>query len=173
MELSMPMIRDATENDLPRILEITNHAIVNTTAVWTLTQATLETRRSWLLERTGQKLPVLVAEEDGDVAGFASYGGFRPQEGFLHTVEHSIYVHPQAQGRGIGRALLTTLVGCAEERGVHVMVGAIDTENAASIALHKWAGFEEAGVVRQCGRKFDRWLDMLLMQKILPGPGLG
>jgi phosphinothricin acetyltransferase len=166
----MPAIRDATEADLPRILEITNHAILHTTALWTLAPATLETRLAWLRERTARGFPVLVAEQDADVLGFASYGDFRPWEGFLYTVEHSVYVHPNAQGRGVGRALLTALIAHAEASGRHVMIGAIEAGNMASVALHKWAGFEEAGVLRQVGRKFDRWLDLLFMQKILGGP---
>jgi phosphinothricin acetyltransferase len=166
-----PSIRDATEADLPRILEIFNRAIVHTTAVWSLTPVTLDNRRTWLRERTANGFPVLVAGDEGDAAGFASYGVFRAYEGFKYTVEHSVYVHEGARGRGIGRALLTALIGHAEARGIHVMVGVIDAENAASIALHKSAGFVEAGVLRASGRKFDRWLDMLSMQKILGDAG--
>jgi L-amino acid N-acyltransferase YncA len=166
----MPAIRDATEVDLPRILEIANHAILHTTTVWIVAPTTLEARLAWLRERTARGFPVLVAEQDAVVLGFASYGDFRPWEGYLHTVEHSVFVHPEAQGRGVGRALLTTLLAHAEAGGRHVMVGAIETGNTASIALHKWAGFEEAGVLRQVGRKFDRWLDLLFMQKILASP---
>jgi phosphinothricin acetyltransferase len=162
-----PIIRDATEADLPRILQIYNHAIIHTTAVWTLTPVTLENRRTWLRDRVANGFPVLAAEDDGDVAGFASYGVFRPFEGFRHTVEHSVYVHETARGRGIGRLLLGAVLAHAEAHGVHVVVGAIDAENGASIALHKSAGFVEAGVLRESGRKFGRWLDMLSMQKIL------
>jgi phosphinothricin acetyltransferase len=168
--LGVATIRDAAEADLPRILEITNQAILHTTAVWTLAPTTLPARRAWLEERTGRGFPVLVAEQNGDVLGFASYGDFRPWEGYRHTVEHSVYVHPEAQGRGVGRALLTALLAHAEGRGFHVMVGGIEAGNTASVALHKWAGFEEAGVLREVGRKFGRWLDLLFMQKMLAGP---
>ena len=166
-----PSIRDATEADLPRVLEILNHAIVHTTAVWSLSPVTLDNRQAWLRDRAANGFPVLVADDRGDVAGFASYGVFRAYEGFKHTVEHSVYVHESARGRGIGRLLLTALIAHAKARGVHVMVGVIDAENAASIALHKSAGFVEAGVLRESGRKFGRWLDMLSMQKILGGTG--
>jgi L-amino acid N-acyltransferase YncA len=165
------LIRDATEADLPRILEIFNDAIVHTTAVWTLTPVTLENRRAWLRDRLANGFPVVVAEANGEVAGFASYGVFRAFEGFKHTVEHSVYVHEHARGRGIGRTLLSAMIAHAERGGIHVMVGAIDAENGASIALHKSAGFVEAGVLRESGRKFGRWLDMLSMQKILGGAG--
>ena len=163
-------IRDATEADLPRILEITNEAIANTKAVWSIKPATLEARRTWLLERQGRGFPVLVADQGGVVLGFASYGDYRPWDGYLHTVEHSIYVHPYAQGRGLGRALLAALVERAEMHGKHVMVGGIEASNAASIALHRRMGFAEAGQLREVGRKFGRWLDLLFMQKMLPGP---
>ena len=169
----MPTIRDAAETDLPRILDILNHAITHTTAVWSLTPATMESRLPWMRDRLARGFPILVAEDGGTVIGFATYGDFRPMEGFRHTVEHSVYVDPTAQSRGVGRALLTALIAHAQGAGIHIMIGAIDGDNAASVALHKWAGFEEAGLVREAGRKFDRWLDMLLMRKQLPGPGLG
>jgi len=168
----MPEIRDATEADLPGILAIFNEAIRNTTAVWHVEEATLEARRAWLRERQGRGLPVLVAAEGDAVLGFASYGDFRPFAGYALTVEHSVYVDPAAQGRGLGRALLAALVARAEAAGLHVMVAGIEAGNAASIALHRAVGFTEAGVLRQVGRKFDRWLDLLFMQKILP-PGAG
>lgn len=163
-------IRDAVETDLPGILEITNEAIANTTAVWSLAPATLEARRAWLLDRRGRGFPVLVADGGGAVLGFASYGEYRPWDGHLHTVEHSLYVHPDAQGRGVGRALLAALVERAEAQGKHAMVAGIEAGNAASVALHRRAGFEQAGLLREVGRKFGRWLDLLFMQKLLPGP---
>ncbi|MXP62427.1 N-acetyltransferase family protein [Roseomonas sp. M0104] len=167
----MPEIHDAAEADLPAILAIFNGAIRSTTAVWHTQETTLEARRAWMRERQGRGLPVLVAVEAGTVRGFASYGDFRPFAGYALTVEHSVYVDPAAQGQGIGRALLAALVARAEAAGLHVMVGGIEAENQASIRLHRAAGFTEAGVLRQVGRKFDRWLDLLFMQKILSAPG--
>lgn len=158
-------LRDATEADLPRLLAIINEAIRNSTAVWHTEETTLEARRGWLRERQGQGLPVLVAELDGVVQGFASYGAFRPFAGFAQTVEHSVYVDPAAQGQGLGRALLAALVARAASGEVHVMVAAIEAGNAGSIALHRQAGFAEAGLLRQTGRKFDRWLDLLFMTR--------
>ncbi len=167
MPSAVPEIRDADEPDLPRILAITNHAILHTTAVWSLSPTTMDARRAWLRERVAGGFPVLVADAAGTVLGFASYGAFRPWEGYRYTVEHSIYVHPEAQGRGVGRALLTALIADAGRRGFHVMIGGIEAGNTASVALHKWAGFEDAGVLREVGRKFDRWLDLLFMRKHL------
>jgi phosphinothricin acetyltransferase len=162
------MIRPAIEADLPAILAITNEAIVNSTAVWHVTPASLEARTQWWRDRVARGFPVLVAEmAAGRVAGFASYGDFRPFAGYAATVEHSIYVDPAAQGQGVGRALLAALVDRATADGLHVMVGGIEAGNTASIALHRKAGFVDAGVLRQVGRKFDRWLDLLFMQKIL------
>lgn len=162
-----PEIRDATEADLPAILAILNQAIRETTAIWHTAEATPEARLAWLRERQGRGLPVLVAVDGGVVRGFASYGDFRPFAGYAATVEHSVYVDPAAQGRGIGRALLEALVAHAQGAGLHVMVGAIEAGNAASVALHRKAGFEEAGVLREVGRKFDRWLDLLFMTRLL------
>ncbi len=169
----MPIIRDATEADLPAILAITNQAIAETTAVWNNTPATLEARAAWLRDRRGRGFPVLVAEDAGEVLGFASFGDFRPFEGYLHTVEHSIYVAPGAQRRGIGAALLDALVARAAAMGKHVIVGGIEAGNGASLALHRRAGFVEVGRLPEVGRKFGRWLDLVFMQKMLGGDGAG
>jgi phosphinothricin acetyltransferase len=161
------IVRDATEADLPTILAITNDAIANSVALWTLTPLTLEARRNWFRDRLARDFPVLVAGDAGEVVGFASYGEFRPYEGFKHSVEHSVYVDPAAQGRGVGRALLSALVGHATTHGKHVMIGGIEANNAASIGLHAAFGFTEVGRMPQVGRKFERWLDLVFMQKIL------
>ena len=165
----MTAIRDATDDDLPRIVAITNHAILHTTANWNYAPVTLEKRREFLHARRARGFPILVAE-DGGVVGFASYGDFRPFDGYRHTVEHAIYLDPAARGRGIGKALLGALIGRAREDGLHVMVGAIDANNEISIALHRRFGFVETGRMPQVGRKFDRWLDLVLMQKMLEEP---
>ncbi len=163
----MTDIRDATAADLPAILDITNEAIANTVAVWTLAPTTLAARREWLQDRQARGFPVLVALHDGAVAGFASFGDFRPWEGYLHSVEHSLYVRPDMQGRGIGKALLAALIARATALGKHVMIGGIEAGNAASIGLHHRAGFTETGRLHEVGRKFDRWLDLVFMQKTL------
>src|SRR5271166_4873333 len=141
----MTAIRDATEDDLPRIVAITNDAILRTTANWNYGPVTLEQRRAFLLGRQQRGFPVLVAEVDGAVTGFASYGD---------SVAH---------GRGIGKALLGELIDRAGRAGLHVMIGAIDAGNAVSIALHRRFGFVETGRMPEVGRKFDRWLDLVLM----------
>ena len=160
-------LRDATPDDLPRILAITNQAITETTALWTITPATLATRGAWMAERLAGGFPVLVAEAEGAVAGFGSYGPFRPHDGYLHTVEHSLYIDPAWQGRGLGRDMLAALVERATAAGKHAMVGGIEAGNLASIRLHERAGFTDNGTLPQVGRKFDRWLDLTLMVKLL------
>jgi phosphinothricin acetyltransferase len=161
------MIRAATEADLPAILAITNDAIRNTTAMWTTTQETLEARTEWWRDRTQAGFPVLVAGREGDVLGFASYGPFRAWEGYVHTVEHSVYVDSGARGRGVGRALVLELVDRAMRQRKHVMVAGIEGENTASLRMHAGLGFVETGRLAQVGRKFDRWLDLVLMQRQL------
>lgn len=162
-------LRDATIDDIPAIVEITNQAILETTAVWSLAPVTVAARVLWLQERQARGFPVIVATapDTRELLGFASFGDFRAWEGYLHTVEHSLYVAPPAQGQGIGRALLAELIVRATAGGKHVMVAGIESGNLASIALHRQAGFEDAGCLRQVGRKFDRWLDLTFMQKLL------
>ena len=161
------IIRDAVPDDLPRVLEITNHAILTGTALWTITPATLEMRGAWMAERRAAGHPVLVVVEDGAVQGFGAYGPFRPHDGFRHTVEHSLYIDPSAQRRGHGRAMLSALVARATEAGLHAMVGGIAAENAASIALHQRFGFTMAARLPEVGRKFSRWLDLVFMHRLL------
>lgn len=162
-------IRDATEADLPAILAITNDAIETTTANWNIRPVTIEARRAWLAERRAAGFPVLVAEEGGIVRGFASYGPFRAFDGYALTVEHGLYVARGAQRRGHGAGLLAALVARAEAAGLHVMVAGIEAGNAASLALHARFGFVRVGLMPEVGRKFDRWLDLVLMQRILAG----
>ncbi|MCQ8240661.1 GNAT family N-acetyltransferase [Rhizosaccharibacter radicis] len=161
------IIRDAREDDLHRILAITNDAILHTTALWTVTAATLEGRRDWMRDRLSAGFPVVVAERNGDVVGFGSFGTFRPHDGYLHTVEHSLYVDAPARGRGIGPLILQALIDRALAQGRHVMVGGIAADNAASIQLHEQFGFRRGGVLPEVGRKFGRWLDLLFMFRIL------
>ena len=163
------MIRDATERDLPDILAITNQAILHTTALWINTPATLEQRTAWWRDRVAADCPVLVAEEESRVVGFAAYGPFRPYEGYLYSVEHSVYVDPAAQGRGTGRALLGQVIEHARAHGKHAMIGGIDAANNVSLRLHAAFGFAETGRLPQVGRKFDRWLDLVFMQLMLQG----
>lgn len=165
----MPVsIRDAGSGDLDAILAIYNDAVVNTTAVYTETPRTPDEQRAWFAQKQDQGLPVLVAVgDDGIVAGFASYGPFRPWPGFRGTVENSLYVDPARRGQGIGGRLLTALLERGRQQGYHVMVAGIDADNATSLHLHARAGFRETARMPEVGQKFGRWLTLVFLQKPL------
>lgn len=161
------IVRDARESDLPAILAIHNAAIVETTAIWDTEQADLAERAAWFRQRAEAGCPILVAESDGQVAGYASYGQFRPKSGYRQTVENSVYIAAGFHGRGVATLLMTELLARAREAGVHVVVAGIESSNTVSIALHKKFGFQLVAQMPEVGRKFDRWLDLTLMQLVL------
>lgn len=160
-------VRQATEADLSGILDIVNDAILNSTAIWSHYAYTLENRRAWLVERREKNYPVFVALIGRDVAGFSSIGDFRPHDGFLHSVEHSVYVHRHHHGKGIGKQLMLPLFESAKHLGKHVMVGGVEAGNTGSLKFHRDLGFVEVGRLKEVGFKFDRWLDLVFVQKIL------
>ncbi|GHD91306.1 MULTISPECIES: GNAT family N-acetyltransferase [Pseudocitrobacter] len=157
-------IRFATKEDCAAIAEIYNHAVVHTAAIWNDKTVDTDNRIAWFEARQFAHFPVLVSEENGVVTGYASYGDWRAFDGFRHTVEHSVYVHPDHQGKGLGRALLAELIEEARRRGKHVMVAGIEAQNAASLHLHETLGFVTTGQMPQVGTKFGRWLDLTFMQ---------
>ncbi|WP_375700738.1 GNAT family N-acetyltransferase [Klebsiella pneumoniae] len=158
-------IRNATERDAETIAEIYNDAVENTTAIWNENTVDFLNRIKWMRDRQQAGFPVIVAVDEADrVIGFASYGDWRPWDGYRHTVEHSVYVHKNARGQGAGLALLQELLQLAEKQGKHVMVAGIESGNEASIALHKKVGFTESGRVTEVGAKFGRWLDLTFLQ---------
>lgn len=161
------MIRPATADDLPGILAIYNDAVLTTTAIWNVTPSDMEGRRAWLAERTGAGFPVFVAAEGERVLAYGTYGPFRPHEGYRNVVEHSIYVAPSAQGRGLGKAMLRWLIEDAQARGFWAMIGGIDADNDVSLLLHERFGFREVGRLPAVGEKFGRKLDLVFMQKDL------
>lgn len=163
----MIAIRPATQADIPAILEIYNDAVLNTAAIWNDTPADLANRRAWFEARMRQSYPILIAETDGVAAGYASYGKFRPFEGYRFTVEHSVYVAEGSRRRGMATQLLQALIEHARAAGKHIMIGGIEADNAASLALHKKLGFSETARMPEVGRKFGRWLDLVFVQKTL------
>jgi L-amino acid N-acyltransferase len=169
----MPIIRAATEADLPGILAIYNDVIATSTAVYTSQPSTLDERRAWWSARCAQGFPVLVAV-DGGVLGFASFGEWRGAwPGYRYTVEHSVHVRHDVRARGVGRALVEALFPLALELEKHVMIGGVDAANEASIRFHERLGFERVACFREVGHKFGRWLDLIFMQRFLDPPGSG
>lgn len=160
-------IRKANQQDIQAITSIYNHVILHTTAVYRYDPVTLENRLEWLEAQEQAGYPVLVAVIDDQVAGFASYGPFRSSPAYLHTVEHSIHIDAQQRGQGIGRILLEKLIEQATLAKYHSMVAGIDAENKGSIEFHQRFGFKQVGYLPEVGFKFDRLLDLVLMQKML------
>ncbi len=162
------IVRDATSEDLPALLTIHNDAIATTTAIWDEQQVDLDDRRGWLEIRRAAGFPVLVAELEGEVAGYASYGPWRPKFGYRFTVENSVYTHPGHRRRGVANALMPALLERARAGDVHSIVAGIESTNTVSIALHEKHGFRRVAHLPQVGFKFGRWLDLDYLQLSLP-----
>ena len=161
------IIRDARDPDLQAILAIYNDVVLTTTAIYDETISTLEQRRAWFDGRLKQGLPVLVAEEAGEVVGFSSFGEWRGRWGYRYTVEHSVHVRADCRGRGYGRTLIEALFPRAASMNMHMMIGHIDSDAAASLRLHEKLGFERVGFYREVAHKFDRWLNLVAMQRAI------
>lgn len=158
------IVRHASKEDCAAIGEIYNHAVLHTAAIWNDKTVDTDNRIAWFEARALAGYPVLVVEDEGAVAGYASFGDWRAFDGFRHTVEHSVYVHPLHQGKGIGRTLMNALIIEARNIGKHVMVAGIESQNRTSIHLHETLGFVTTGQMPQVGTKFGRWLDLTFMQ---------
>jgi L-amino acid N-acyltransferase YncA len=159
-------LRLATLEDAEALREIYNVEVTTSTATFDLVPRSLEDQRAWQAERAGARA-VLVALDDGTVCGFASLSPWRDRPAYSTTVEDSVYVHRDHQRRGIGRALLTELVSTATAHGFHACMARIVGGHDASIALHADCGFEIVGTEREVGRKFGRWLDVVVMERLL------
>ena len=162
-----PVLRPATEHDLSDILAIYNEAIANTTAIYEYNAFDDGYIQRWWTQKKEGDHPVIIAAVDGQVAAFATYGVFRVRAAYRTTMEHSVYVHPSFQQRGIGRLLLKAIEQEARNRGVHMLIGGIDAENHTSIRLHQQEGFTQAAHLHEVAFKFERWLDLVLMEKKL------
>ena len=159
----IPIIREAIASDLNSILEIVNHAIANTTAIYDYDPRTLEQQRMIFETKKANKFPLFVIEVDTEILGFGTYDTFRTKIGYRFTVEHSVYVKEGFAGKGIGALLLQKLIDTAKEENYHIMIGVIDASNENSIKFHERFGFQSMGILKEVGFKFDRWLDANMM----------
>jgi L-amino acid N-acyltransferase YncA len=164
----MPLIRPSTEHDIAAITRIYAHHVQHGTGTFETTapsEADMLGRRADVLAKG---LPWLVLEDGGQPIGFAYGNWFKPRPAYRFSVEDSIYLAPEAAGKGLGRALLAELLARLQAGGVRKVMAVIgDSANAGSIGVHAALGFERVGVVKSCGWKFDRWLDIVLMEKSL------
>lgn len=160
-------IRPYQTKDTQAILDIINHNILHSTALYDYAVRSYEQQKNLLEEKISKNFPVIVAELDGQVAGFGMYGEFRFREAYKFTVEHSVYVNQNFHGKGIGKALLQELIALAKKQKLHTMIAVIDAENQGSVAFHEQFGFKTVGIIKESGYKFNRWLDSVFMQLLL------
>lgn len=164
----MPLIRPSSDADVPAIAAIYAHHVLHGTGTFETeppSPADMAGRRADVLAKG---LPYLVAEQDGQVLGFAYCTWFKPRPAYRFSAEDSIYLAADQAGRGLGRRLLSELAAQAEQAGVRKLIAVIgDSANAGSIGVHRAMGFQQVGVLSACGWKFDRWLDVVLMEKSL------
>jgi L-amino acid N-acyltransferase len=160
-------LRPATIQDVPQILAIVNHAIATSTANYNYEPQTLAEQTAWFESKQQHNFPVWVAVVEDLAVAFGTYGTFREKMGYRYTVEHTIYVQENQQRKGIGKALLIQLVTQAKAEGYHAMIGGIDAKNKESIAFNQKMGFEIVGHLKEVGYKFDQWLDLCFVQRLL------
>jgi L-amino acid N-acyltransferase YncA len=164
----MPLIRPSRDEDLDAITRIYGHHVLHGTGTFETTPPSVADMTARRADVLGKGLPWLVVEENGQVLGFAYGNWFKPRPAYRFSVEDSIYLAPEAAGKGLGRALLAELLTTLERGGVRKVMAVIgDSANAGSIGVHTALGFESVGVVPSCGWKFDRWLDIVIMQRSL------
>ena len=169
-------IRTARLADAEGIRTIVNYEILNGVSIFELEPRSLAAQRTWLQDRSGVHAVLVATPDDDDdtVLGFASLSPFHTRPAYNTTVENSVYVHQDHRGQGIGRALLVEIIKLAKSHGFHTVIARISGGNETSVAVHRSVGFEVAGTEREVGRKFGRWIDVIVMQLMLQdwrGPG--
>jgi L-amino acid N-acyltransferase len=165
-------IRAAMPEDLGAITEIYNDVITTSTAVYSVAATTRAERESWFKARFAAGFPILVATSVHGVVGFSSFGEFRGTwPGYRYSVEHTVHVHRDHRGHGVGSSLVRALFPLASAMGKHVMIGSIDAANDGSLRMHERLGFQQVAHFREVGRKFGRWLDLLFVQRFLDSAG--
>jgi phosphinothricin acetyltransferase len=157
-------LRLARPADAEAIRTIYNVEVLRSTATFDVVPRTPDEQQEWMAEHQGAHAALVAEEDDGTVVGFGSLSYYRDRPGYATSVEDSVYVVDAARGRGLGRALLEELVGLADQHGFHTVVARIESENRASVHLHQSCGFVVVGVEREIGRKFNRWLDVTVLQ---------
>jgi L-amino acid N-acyltransferase YncA len=166
LALGSGAVRTATESDLVAIRAIYNHYVLTSTCTYQLEPESEEDRREWFRGRSARH-PVIVADVQGEVVGWAALSPWSKRAGYDRTVEASVYVRADQHRKGVGRALLLDLLDRARALGHHVVIGGASTDQPASIALQEALGFEHVACFREVGYKFGRWLDVVYLQKIL------
>lgn len=161
----MIKIRNATLNDLKDITIIYNEAIVKTNATFDTEKKTIDEQKKWF-ESHGPKNPIIVAEQDENIVGWASLSEWSDRCAYSDTAEISLYVLEKYQGKGIGKKLMKSIVEQGKKAGLHTLIARITDGNEISVHLHKMVGFESIGVMKECGWKFNKRLDVYLMQKV-------
>ncbi len=160
-------LRSAKKEDVPVILEISNHAILHTTANYEYEPKSLDYQMDWFENRVAAGFPIIVATHNDQVVGYGSFGKFRSRRGYDNTIEHSVYVHHEHRGKNIGHQLMQELINIAKAQNYHVMIAVVDNLNQGSLRFHKQFGFVEVGKFKEIGYKFDQWLDVYFLQLIL------
>jgi phosphinothricin acetyltransferase len=163
-------IRDAVAADLDEITAIYNEVLTNSTAIYNDRPTTREERLVWWRARREQGYPVLVAVGGSSVAGFATFGDFRPWPGYRFTVEGTIHIRSSSRGQGVGTQLLNSLIHRAKMLGKHTMIAGVDSENVASLRFLERFGFERVAHLREVGYKFNRFLDLIFLQYWITAP---
>lgn len=161
------LIRAAELDDAESIRSIYNHEVRTSIMTFDLVPRSLEDQQAWIRARSGTYVALVAIDDDGQMLGFGSLSPYRDRPGYATTCEDSIYLRSDAQGRGIGRAVLEQLVERATKHGFHAVMAKIVGSHEASIALHRSVGFEVVGREREVGRKFGQWLDVILMERLL------
>jgi len=165
-------VRLAEPADGESVRRIYNAEVVGSTATFDLRPRTPEEQAAWMAEHQGTYPVVVAVDEHGTVLGFGSLSTYRDRPSYATTVENSVYVDAAHRGEGVGRALLDELVRLATLHGFHSVIARVGGDNTASIALHRACGFDEVGIEREIGRKFNRWLDVAVLQRMLGGDGI-
>jgi phosphinothricin acetyltransferase len=160
-------LRAAQVSDAEAIAVIYNYEVETSTATFDLVPRSIEAQREWITARSGAFSALVADDSAAGVIGFAALSTYRDRAGYRTTVENSVYVHRDHQRRGVGRLLLGALLDVARDSGFHTVIARIDSQSSGSLALHESLGFVVVGVERQIGRKFGRWLDSVIMQKML------